>query len=231
MTGTWINIAAIVVGSSLGLLFGLRLPERFRKIVFQGIALFTIFLGIKMALRSEDPLIMILSIVMGGLLGEWWQLEKHLESFAEKIRKLSGSRNEKFSEGLLTAFLLFCMGSLTILGALEEGLGGSADLLITKSIMDGFSSVILAAGLGVGVLFSIIPLFLYQGGLTMLSSSIEPYLSNAMIEEMTAVGGLMLIGLGLSILEIKKIKLINYLPALIMALLLSWFFTKFALLG
>lgn len=222
MTGTWVNIITVIVGSVLGLAFGRRLAERFRSIVFQGIGLFTLLLGVLMAMKTKDPLVLVLSMVIGGLLGEWWRLDKLTEQSGERLKRILKSENQKFTEGLLTSFLLFCMGSMTILGALEEGLGKDPDLLITKSIMDGFSAVVLAAGLGIGVLFSVVPLLFYQGGLTLMAQYVEPYLSDAMVAEVTATGGLMLIGLGISILEIKKLRVINFIPALLIAILLSW---------
>lgn len=229
MTGTWINIITVLLGGSLGLLFGQRLPERFRSIVFQAIGLFTLFLGVSMALQIPDPLVLVLSLVIGGLLGEWMKLEQGSVRWSEKLKVLLKSKHQNFSEGMLTAFLLFCMGSMTILGALEEGLGGKPELLITKSIMDGFSAIILAAGLGFGVLFSVIPLLIYQGGLTLLASHIEGWMQEGMIATLTATGGVILIGLGINILEIKKIRVLNLIPALLIGIILSWLFTKYPL--
>lgn len=222
MTGTWVNIATVVVGSLLGMAFGAKLPERFRKIVFQGIGLFTLLLGFMMAMKTREPLVLVLSMVGGGLLGEWWKIDQLTEKAGERLKSVLRSKNVRFTEGLLTAFLLFCMGSMTILGALEEGLGKDPDLLITKSIMDGFSSVVLAAGMGIGVLFSIVPLLIYQGGLTLLAGHVEPWLSDSMVAEMTATGGLMLIGLGITILEVRKLKVINFTPGLILAVVFTW---------
>lgn len=222
MTGTIINVGTVVAGSLLGLWLGNRLLERFRTIVFQGIGLFTLLLGVMMALKSQEPLVLVLSMVTGGLLGEWARLDERLERSGEWLKRSLGSSNDRFAEGALTAFLLFCMGSMIILGALEEGLGGDPDLLITKAIMDGFSSIALSAALGLGVLFSVVPLLLYQGGLTLLAAWLEPFLTEAIMAELTAVGGLMLIGMGINILEIKKIKVLNLIPALLMAVLLTW---------
>ena len=131
-------------------------------------------------------------------------------------------KNEKFTEGLLTAFLLYCMGSLTILGAIEEGMGGSPKLLLIKSMMDGVSSIALASGLGIGVVFSAIPLLIYQGGITLLAMGFGEFFPPVFVTELSAVGGILLIGLGISILEIKKIKVMNMLPALVMIIVLLW---------
>ena len=148
----------------------------------------------------------------------------HINSFSNWIKTKIKSDNATFSEGMITAFLLFCMGSMTVLGAFDEGTRGNSDLLIAKSVMDGFSSLALASALGIGVLFSIFPLILFQGGLTLLAWWLGNLMPTAVVNEMTAVGGLMLVGLGLSIMEIKKIKVINMLPSLIFAIIIAYIF-------
>jgi len=221
--GTIINTISVILGSSLGLLLHKNFPTKISKIAFQGIGLFTIMLGIKMALESKNLMVMIFSILLGGILGEFLDLEGKVEHLSEKLKNKIKSKNERFTEGLLTAFLLFCMGSMTVLGAFEEGLGKGANLLLAKSVLDGFASIALSASLGVGVLFSAIPLLLYQGGLTFLAGFLSHYLSNAVITEISGVGGLLLLGLGFNILEIKKIKVLNLLPALIFAAVIAFF--------
>lgn len=224
MLGTLINAATVLVGSSLGLLLRTRLPQKVNTIVFQDIGLFTLFLGFSLALKVNNLLIMIFSLVLGALCGELLNLEQVIESWSERLKRRFATRQEKFTEGLLTAFLLFCMGSMTVLGAFEEGLGGKPNLLIAKAWLDGFSAIALSAVLGVGVLFAVIPLVLYQGALTLLAGLLHAVLSNSVINEMTAVGGVLLIGLGLNILTIKPIKVVNMLPALLIALLLAFVF-------
>jgi len=217
ITGTLINISTIIAGSLLGMLFRSKLPQRFIQIVFQGIGLFTIVLGVAMSLRSNHLLVMVFSMIAGGV-----RLETKVEHVADIMKHKLKVGNERFSEGMVTAFLLYCMGSLTILGAIDEGLGNGSSLLITKSIMDGFASIALASAFGVGVAFSVIPLLIYQGGLTLLTIFLGNYFSEAITNDMTAVGGILLVGLGINILEIKKIKVLNMLPALLVAILLSW---------
>jgi len=224
MLGTLINAATVLVGSSLGLLLRTRLPQKVNTIVFQAIGLFTLFLGFSLALKVSNLLIMIFSLVLGALSGELLNLELVIESWSERLKRRFATRQEKFTEGLLTAFLLFCMGSMTVLGAFEEGLGGKPNLLIAKAWLDGFSAIALSAVLGIGVLFAVIPLVLYQGALTLLAGLLHAVLSNRVINEMTAVGGVLLIGLGLNILTIKPIKVVNMLPALLIALLLAFVF-------
>lgn len=218
MIGTLINVAAVIVGSVIGLIFNSAIPKRFINIAFTGIGIFTLTLGISMAINMNEPMLIVFSIIVGSILGEALDLEKRLNGFSEKLKsklKLSG---DTFSDGLITAFLLFCMGSMTILGAIEEGVQGTYELFLTKSLMDGFAAVALASTLGIGVMFSVVPLFIYQGGLTLVASSISQFVTGAndpIIVELSATGGLLLIALGLNILEIKKIKVLNMLPSLL----------------
>lgn len=224
MEGTIINAAAVIIGSSIGLLIHSKLPKKIISISFQGIGLFTLFLGVTMASKTNDYLIMIFSIVIGSIIGELLAIDKGIDKFSNWLKNKVKSNNAKFSEGFVTSFLLFCMGSMTILGAIEEGLGNEPNLLLAKSLLDGFSSVALAASMGIGVLFSAIPLLLFQGGLTLFAGALEGFLTEAMINELTAVGGLLLIGLGINILEIKTLKITNMLPALVIAVALSYVF-------
>lgn len=224
MTGTLINAAAILIGSTIGIGLNAKLPERFIKIVFQSIGLFTLFIGVFMALKTNNMFLMVLSIVSGAIIGEWINIDKYINRFGENIKNKFKSENSKFSEGLVTAFLLFCMGSVTILGAIEEGLGGKPNLLLAKSVLDGVSSVALGAALGFGVAFSIIPLLIYQGGLTLLATHFGDYFAENIINELTGIGGLMLIGLAINILEIKQLKILNMLPALLIIVVLVYFF-------
>ena len=226
MLGTLINTGAVIAGSVVGLLIHAKLPPRITAMTFQGIGLFTLFIGFLMAQRTQEPLVMILSIVLGAILGEAIDLAAYLERFSLFLKAKVKSNEAKFSEGLITAFLLFCMGSMTILGAIEEGLGNRPNLFLAKSVLDGFSSIALATTFGVGVLFSAAPLLLYQGGLTLGAGLLHNVLSKAVVGEISAVGGLILIGLGLTILEIKTIKVLNMLPALLIAALLAYFFLQ-----
>ena len=219
MIGTFVNVVAVIVGSLVGLAFHSKVPQRFIDTAFNGIGVFTLVLGIGMALKSNNQLFMVFSIIIGSIIGEFLDLDKRLNNLSEKLKVKLKSNDANFTDGLITAFLLFCMGSMTILGAIEEGINANAELLMTKSTMDGFASIALASTLGVGVLFSVVPLLIYQGGLTLLAAQLQDYLSEAMITEISAVGGLLLIALGLNILEIKKIKVTNMLPSLLIIIL------------
>lgn len=222
MTGTIINVITVIAGSALGLALNKKLPERYVKIFFQIVGLFTFFLGISMALKTTHELHLIMALILGALIGEALNLQKQTEKLSELLKSKLKIANAKFTDGMLTAFLLYCMGSLTILGAIEEGMGGSSRLLIIKSLMDGVSSIALASGLGIGVMFSAVPILLYQGGITLLASLFGEFFPDIYISELSAVGGILLIGLAFNILDIKKIKVMNMLPALLVILLLIW---------
>jgi len=215
MTGTLINTGTIILGSSIGLLLKQGLPEKYKHIFFQAIGLFTIILGVKMALGMQSPLLVVFSLILGGFVGEWINIDKKTQSLGDKIKNRFKLKNEKFTEGFISGFLLFCMGSMAILGAIEEGFGKTSDILLTKSLMDGFSSLMLASALGIGVLFSAISVLIFQGGITLFILLFGKSIPTQMITELTAVGGFMLLALGISLLQIKHIKVINLLPALL----------------
>ncbi|MBI9057137.1 DUF554 domain-containing protein [Labilibaculum sp. DW002] len=224
MIGTLVNVIAIIIGGSIGLLFRTKIPERMFKIVFQAIGVFTLYLGVSMALKANELLLMVFSLVVGSLIGEGLRLEERVENLSELLKRKIGSKEDKFSTGFVTAFMLFCLGTLTILGSIEEGMGKEPTLLMTKSVMDGFSAIALAAVMGVGVIFSVIPLLIYQGGLTLLAALFGEVIPEVIINEIAGVGGILIIGLGISILEIKKIKVLNMLPALLIEVLLCYIF-------
>ncbi len=239
MLGTLINVGAVIAGSLVGLFFHARLPKRLAAVAFQGIGLFTLFIGFTMAARTKSLLVLVFSIVLGAVTGELLDIDRLLNRFGEWLRRKLEKKREpgaaigestsdrgRFAEGLVTAFLLFCMGSMTVLGAIEEGLGGKPNLLAAKSVLDGFASVALAASLGIGVLFSVIPLFIYQGGLTVLAGSLHAVMSGGAVNEVSAAGGLILIGLGITILEIRQLKVLNMLPALVFAGVLAGVFLR-----
>jgi uncharacterized membrane protein YqgA involved in biofilm formation len=194
------------------------------RITFIGIGLFTLFVGIQMASDTGNYLILIFSIVLGGITGELLDLEGRLEACGERLKARFSSREDRFMEGFMTATLLFCVGTLATLGAVEDGLGQFPKLLLTKSMLDGTSSIALSASMGAGVPFAIIPMVLYQGGVSLFASHAAQVLSPAVVSEISAAGGLMLIGLGISVLDIRKLPVTNFLPALVFAGVLGHFF-------
>ena len=223
MIGTIINAGAVVVGSSLGILLKKGLPDKYTKIYFQAVGLFTLILGIQMSMKITEPLFVVLSLIAGGLTGELFKLEERMNSLGDYLKSKFKRGNEHFTEGLVTAFLLFCMGSMSILGPVEEGLTGNvSDLLKAKSLMDGISALLLASALGIGVLFSTVPLIIYQGGITLLVMMIGKNIPEQYINEITVIGGGLLIGLALDILNVKKLRILNMLPSLIFICLFLW---------
>ncbi len=224
MIGTFVNTAAVLVGGTIGLLLKKNMPERVTTIYFQAVGLFTLAIGISMAVKMDHILIVVGSLAIGSLLGEWMNLEVGVERMSEYLKKRFRIGSDKFSEGLITAFLLFCIGSMTILGTIQEGTGGSSDLLFTKSLMDFFSGMLLASAFGFGVIVSAIPLLIFQGLLTLLAMYAGSFFTPVIIQGLTSVGGILLIGLGINILEIKKLRIMNMLPALLVVVLLLWIF-------
>lgn len=224
MIGTIINVVAVLVGSLAGIMFHARFPKRLTDILFQVIGLFTIALGISMTLKVQEWILVILSLVLGSISGELLRLENFFERTATSIGRKFRIGSEKFNEGLLTAFLLFCMGSMTIMGAIEEGMGAKPELLYVKSLMDGISSIALASGLGWGVLFSVVPLFLYQAGLTLLAAQFGEFMPELVITGISATGGVILIGLGINLLGLAKLRILNMLPSLVFVAIISWLY-------
>jgi len=221
MLGTYVNTAAVIIGSLIGVALHQRFPDNLKKIGFQAIGLCVLVLGISMALKTERFIILIFSMLLGALIGEALHLDRHIDRFGEFLKtRIGGSANDQFSEGLVTSFLIYCMGAMTIIGAIEDGLNGDPSILFAKSLLDGCASIALASTFGIGVLFSAIPLFVFQGGLTLLAASSQAFFTEALVTELSAVGGVILMGLGIQLLELKELKVINLLPALIVVIIL-----------
>jgi uncharacterized membrane protein YqgA involved in biofilm formation len=245
MIGTLINVAAILVGGSLGLLFGGRLPERIRTAIIAGMGLFTAVTGIKMFLETQNSLFVLGGLVIGALLGEWWKIEDGLQHLGEIIERRFNRPDRSipsgdsapsrdfgpsgdFIRGFMTASLLFCIGPMAILGSIQAGLTGDYSLLIIKSVLDGFAAMAFASTLGVGVLFSAAMILLYQGAITLLAAQLNAIVTKPMMAELTATGGVLLLGIAISsLLEIKKIRVGNLLPALVIAPLIVWIVSLF----
>lgn len=227
MTGTLLNIAAVLLGGLIGLLFGARIPDKLKETVIAGMGLFTAAMGLQMFLDTENPLIVLGALLIGTLLGEWWRIEDGLHRLGEFLeRKFSRKESDgsnKFVRGFLTASLLFCVGPMTILGSIQDGLTGDYNLLAVKSVLDGFASMAFASTLGIGVMFSTIIILAYQGGISLLAGQLDALVTPSMMNELTATGGVILLGLAISsLLEIKKIRVGNMLPALAIAPWIVW---------
>jgi len=222
LIGTLLNIATVLLGGGLGTLLGDRLPQPIRETVMHGVGLVTLVVGMQLTLETQNILIVLLSVVIGGILGEWWRISAGLDRASEWLRervarRLGERRMGRFSEGFITASLVFCVGPMTILGSIQDGLSGDFSLLSIKSVLDGFTAMALGSSLGVGVLFSIVTLLLYQGGLTLLAGVADQLLTQPMIAEMTATGGVLILAIGLLLLDIRQIRVANLLPALVIA--------------
>ena len=221
LLGTIFNVVAIVGGTLVGLLLGKRLPGRVNSIMIQALGLVTLLVGAKMMITSANSLVVLVSLVLGAVLGESLGIEKRLNSFGVKVERRFKRKGGTFAKAFVTTSLLFCVGPLSILGSLQDGLSGDISLLLTKSGLDGIASMAFAATMGVGVLFSTIPVLLYQGGITLGASMLKPYLSTTLVNAVTATGGLLVVGIALNILQVTKIRVANLLPAILLAALLS----------
>jgi len=227
MTGTLLNIATVLLGGLIGLLFGARIPDPLKSTVISGMGLFTAAMGVQMFLNTENPLIVLGALLIGTLLGEWWRIEDGLQNLGKFLEQRFSKEGEdgsnKFVRGFLTASLLFCVGPMTILGSIQDGLKGDYNLLAVKSVLDGFAALAFASTLGVGVMFSTIIILVYQGGISLLAGQLDAIVTPAMMNELTATGGVILLGLAISsLLEIKKIRVGNMLPGLAIAPLIVW---------
>jgi uncharacterized membrane protein YqgA involved in biofilm formation len=220
--GTIVNSAAILGGALLGTLVKkgfsrkVRLTDKFNNILMQGIGLSVVIIGISNALKTQNMLLVIISLVIGGIIGQAVGVEKKLNSLGDYAqKKLGNGQNSIISEGFVTASLIYCVGAMAIVGSLDAGLKNDYTILYAKSMLDGITSIVLASTLGIGVAFSAIAVFVYQGAITLASGVLSPFLSDAVVSEMTAVGGILILGIGLSMLEIKKFNIGNLLPAIL----------------
>lgn len=217
MYGVLVNAAAVLVGGLIGLLLRGGISKRFQSIVSQGLALCVTLIGVLNAIKTSDMMCVIVSVIVGAVLGEALKIEQRLDRLGEAAQKRFASGGDsRFSEGFVTATLLYCVGAMAVVGSLQAGLTGDASTLLAKSALDGVSSVIFVSAMGPGVILSLVPLTIYQGGIALAAGALGPVLSDAVIREMSAVGGLLIIGLGLNMLEAVKIRVrvANLLPAI-----------------
>lgn len=218
MLGTIVNTVAIIAGSLIGLLFRGGIPEKYRVTIMQALSLAVILIGIKMALKTEGILLVIFSLVIGSLIGEFVRIEDRLETLGRIFETRFSKAGNGLAKGFVVTSLIFCVGSMAIVGALESGLTGNHQTLFAKSALDGLSSIIFASSFGIGVLFSSVSVFLYQGFITLTATFIKPFLIGEVINQMSAVGGLLIMAIGINLLEIQKIKVGNMLPAIFIPL-------------
>ncbi len=219
MLGNIVNGVAIIVGCLVGLLVHKGLKEKYKTIVMQAIGLSVIFIGSSVAIRGlldpdSEPILFIISLVAGGIAGELIGIEKGLEKFGGFLQLKVGSKDSNMAKGFVTASLIFCVGTMAIMGALDSGLRGDHSILFAKSVLDGITSMILATTLGIGVIFSAGAVMIYQGAIIVFATFLEGILTVDVIREISIIGGILIVGIGISMLEIKKIRTGNLLPAI-----------------
>ncbi len=221
MLGTIVNALAIICGSLLGLLFSKGIADNYKEIILSGVGLSVILIGIKSAQVSDNLMVVIFSVILGALIGEYLKIEDRLAAlgrFIEKKVTAKSSDSSSFARGFVTASLVFCVGSMAIVGSLESGLTGNHQTLFAKSVLDGVTSIIFASTMGFGVLFSGVAVFLYQALITLTASSMKNFLIPETITQMTSVGGLLILAIGFNMLKITTIKVGNLLPAIFLPL-------------
>ena len=214
------NVAAVVGGTGIGVLVGPRLPERLRTTVLQGVGLVTVALGIANASRTRNLVFPLVAVLVGGALGELLRIEDGLEGLGSRVRRRlgvdAGQEGRRFVEGFVTASLLFCVGPLTILGSLSDGLGNGTEQLLVKSVLDGSVAVVLASTLGVGVGLSALSVLVVQGGITAAAGLLAEVIDDRMVDELTATGGIIILGIALRLLDLKQVRVGSFLPALVL---------------
>lgn len=223
MPAVLINVATVLLGSLIGLLCKKGIPKKFSDAIMTGLALCTLYIGFSGALKGENTIVVIISLALGAALGTLLDIDGFLSGIGDRLEAKFGGRGEgSISRAFLTASLLFCVGSMTIVGSLTAGLSGDYEMLITKSVLDFFSAMMLTVSLGPGVMFAALFVLVFQGALVLLAGVLAPVLSDAAINEIICAGSLMIIGLGLNMLGITKIKVADYMPALIFVPIVLW---------
>lgn len=225
LTGSFVNVLLVLAGGGIGLLVKKGLPERVSDTVMKGMALCVLFIGIDGALEGSNALVAVISMAIGTIVGSLIDFDKHINKFAQQIESKFAKSGDKpqFAEGFVSATLLFCVGAMAIVGSLDSGISHDYSTLITKSVIDGVSSIVLASTLGWGVLASVVPVFIYQGAITLLSGFIAPYLNDYTVAHMTCVGSLLIIAIALNMMKLTNIKVMNCLPAVFMPMVVCLF--------
>lgn len=219
MLGTLVNTGAVVAGSAIGLTAGARLPERIKVILMQALGLAVVTIGLRMALEAQHVLLAIGCLLLGGVTGELLRIERRLDTLAETLRRWLRSDSSRFVEGFVTATLLYLTGAMTIVGSIQDGTLGDPSVLLVKSLLDGVASITLASSLGIGVMFSALPVLLVQGSITLLAAQLAFLSQPAVLDAINATGGLLILGIGINLLEIGRIHIGNLLPALFYAII------------
>jgi len=215
VTGTIINAAAIVIAGALGLFLRKGIPANMTKSMQDGLGILILVIGLQYGFKADNLAIVGLSLALGAVIGEWGQWEAKLEKLGVTLEKRIGGGDDQFVKGFVTATMVFCVGAMAIVGSLEDGLTNNCQILIVKSMLDGIFSIIFAASMGIGVLFSAIPVFLYQGAISLGASFLKPLITDPMLNNITALGGVLIAGIGLNTLGLTRIRVANLLPGLL----------------
>ena len=221
LLGAAVNFATIFFGSLIGLALKKGIPERFRDVIIGGMAFCTVYVGITGLLKGKSTLVIVISIAIGAFIGELFDLEGKMNKLGNYVQSRFKGNDNKISQAFVTATLLYGVGAMAIVGSLQSGISGDHSTLFTKSILDGIMSIILASQLGFGVMLSAVPVFIYQGAITLLSGFLEPYLTETAIAEMTCSGSLLIMMIGFNLLGITKLKIVNYIPAIFISAVLA----------
>jgi len=223
MLGVIVNVIVIILGSGIGMVLKKGIPERISETMMKGLGLCTLYIGWSGALKGSNTLVLIISMAIGIVIGEGFDLDKRLNNFAEKLEKNFSKQDGSISiaEGFIAASLLFCVGAMTVVGSLQAGLSGNYEMLFTKSVLDFISSMIFASTLGIGVMLSAVFVLIFQGGIVLLAQVVAPFLTDGVVAEMTCVGSVLIFALGLNIIGITKLKVLNFLPAMFLPILLT----------
>jgi len=228
LLGTVVNSVSILIGSLLGYFLKNSFSEDIKSTVMQGLSLTVMLIGISMSIKTNNLLVVTLSIVTGAIIGESLKIEEGLNKIGGRIEKKFSKTEGEFTKAFVTASLVYCVGAMAIMGSIESGLSGNHSILFVKSILDGVSSIVFTSSLGIGVAFSSLPVFIYQGAITLSARFIKAYLTQEIIREMTATGGLLIFGIGINMLSGKsRVKVGNLLPAIFTAIFITYLFMKY----
>ena len=222
MTGTFINAGVIIVAGAVGLLLRKGIPEEMNCSLQNALGLLILVIGIYYGIKADSFAVVGLSLAIGVVIGEWRQWEHKLEKLGARLEKMLGGEKNQFTKGFVSASLVFCIGAMGVIGALENGLTGDYHILLIKSILDGILAIIFSASMGVGVLFSSIPVLFYQGAISLAAGLLKPFVNDVMLNNITAMGGILIAGLGLNILGVAKIRVANFLPGIFLVPFVMW---------
>ncbi len=222
--GPTVNALAIIIGAFIGMSVGSKLSDKMRQTIFQCLGISVLIIGFQMAMQTNEILILIFSLLIGGVVGEALDLEQKFLKFGDKVKAKVKTKDPRFTEGFVSASVLFCIGAMAIISSLDEGLRNDTSVAFSKSILDGFASIAMGSVFGLGVVFSAFSVFIYQASIVLCAQFLAPYISEALVTELSALGGAIIIGIGLNLLELTQIRLSNLLPSLILTIIFTLLF-------